>query len=178
MRPDVTITPRPPARFELADGRLAEIATERWELELWDGEPDPPDLAPQWARKPRFAVSGRRSCAELAIVDHLQRDGWQGVWVNAFERSLRTEWFPAPAFPTLAAAGAPPWAGAIFARLLEANGGVLSGFFDVFAWRQPGEVRFCEAKTGNDRIRGTQRRFLERALAFHPPGQFTIIQIR
>lgn len=178
MPSDVTITPLPPARFEFADGQLAEIATERWELVLWDGEPDPPELALIWARKPKIAVSGRRSCAELAVVAHLRHEGWHGVWVNAFERRLRTAWFPAPAFATLAAAGAPPWASAIFDRLLAANGGKLSGFFDVFAWRKPGEIRFCEVKTGNDKIRDTQRRFLERALRFHPPTHFTIIQIR
>jgi hypothetical protein len=175
---DVTITALPPTRFEFAGGQIAEIATERWELVPWDGEPDPPELALIWARKPKITVGGRRSCAELAIVDHLRHEGWHGVWVNAFERTLRTQWFLAPAFATLTAASAPPWASAISDRLLAANGGKLSGFFDVFAWREPGEVRFCEAKTGNDKIRDTQRRFLELALRFHPPAQFTIIQTK
>ena len=30
----------------------------------------------------------------------------------------------------------------IFDRLRAANGGTLSGFFDVFAWREPGQVGF------------------------------------
>jgi hypothetical protein len=45
--------------------------------------------------------------AEFALLDHLQRDGWQGVWVNAYRNELRPEWFPAPAFRTPAGAGAP-----------------------------------------------------------------------
>ena len=103
--------------------------------------------------KPKFAVNGSRSCAELAIVDHMRADGWQGVWVNAFRSELRSEWFPAPAAKTLAETGAPRWAVEAFDRLRAANGGSLGGFFDVFAWREPGEVKFYEAKVGPDRIK-------------------------
>ena len=38
------------------------------------------------------------------------------------------------------------------------------GFFDVFAWREPGQVRFYEVKVGPDRIKPTQLRFVELAL--------------
>jgi hypothetical protein len=78
--------------------------------------------------------------------------------VNAFCSELRTEWFPAPAVKTLAETGAPDWAVEAFDRLRAANGGTLGGFFDVFAWREPGQVRFCEAKVGPDRIKATQIR--------------------
>jgi len=40
-----------------------------------------------------------------------------------------------------------------FERLRAADGGTLGGFFDVFAWREPGQVRLAEAKVGPDRIR-------------------------
>jgi len=52
-------------------------------------------------------VNGSRSCAELAVVDHLRGDDWRGVWVNAFRGELRSGWFPAPAARTLAEAGVP-----------------------------------------------------------------------
>ena len=52
--------------------------------------------------------------------------------------------------------------------LRAANGGKLDGFFDVFAWREPGEVRFDEAKVGRrDSIRPSQRRFVKLALDLH-----------
>ena len=175
--PGMKITAQPPTPLTLSDGRLVQIATQQWALERWEGEPDPPDLARTWASKGKFSVNGRRSCAELAIMDHLQREGWQGVWVNAFARRLHTEWFPVPGFRTLAEAGAPEWAIAVFDRLLSANCGKFTGFFDVFAWRGPGEVRFDEAKVGNDRIRGTQLRFVEQALRFHRLAEFTIIEV-
>jgi hypothetical protein len=64
-----------------------------------------------------------------------------------------------------------------FDRLRTANGGTLGGFFDVFAWREPGQVGFCEAKVGPDGIKATQLRFLEVALRFHRPADFMIIEI-
>ncbi len=171
------VTDRPPTLLALPGGQTVRIATQRWALERWDGEADPPELKKTWARKPMFCVNGRRSCAELAIVDYLRRDDWQGVWVSAFARELRSQWFPAPAFRTLAEAGAPIWAIQVFDRLRAANGHRLSGFFDVFAWREPGEVRFDEAKVGPDRIRDTQRAFVETALRFHRLEDFTIIEV-
>ena len=126
----------------------------------------------------RFAVNGSQSCAELAIVHHVRDEGWHGVWVNSFgPRELRSEWFPAPAAKTLAETGAPAWAVEAFDRLRVANGGSLGGFFDVFAWQEPGQVRFCEAKVGPDRINPTQLRFIELVLRFHRSEQFMIIEV-
>jgi hypothetical protein len=82
------ITERPPTRFDLPGRDPVYIATQRWVLEAWEGE-DPPGLAKIWARKPKFAVNGGRSCAELAIVHHLRDDGWRGVWNIAGAGSRR-----------------------------------------------------------------------------------------
>jgi hypothetical protein len=173
----IQVTERPPTPFCLPQGTV-HIATQRWELEQWRGAPDPPDLQRPWGIKPKFTVNGHRSCAELAVVNHLRRDGWDGVWVSAFAGSwLRSEWFPAPGFRTLAEAGAPVWAAEIFERLRAANDGKLSGFFDVFAWREPDEVRFLEVKVARDRIQPTQRRFVERAMRLHDQSQFMIIEV-
>jgi hypothetical protein len=110
-------------------------------------------------------------------VHHLRSDGWHGIWVNSYRRELRSEWFPAPAVKTLAETGATSWAVEAFDNLRAANGGTLGGFFDVFAWREPSQVRFCEAKVGPDRIKPTQLRFVELALRFHRLEQFTIIEV-
>ena len=170
-------TKRPPTPFYLPGGTVS-IATERWELERWEGEADPPDLQRTWGIKPKFSVNGHRSCAELAVLDYLRRNGWDGVWVSSFAGTwFRSEWFPSPAFRTLTEAGAPAWAVQTFERLRAANDGKLSGFFDVFAWRPPGEVRFLEVKVAKDKIRPTQRRFVERALRFHDQKQFMIVEV-
>ena len=123
--------------------------------------------------KPGFAVRRRRSCAELAVLDHLRH----GVWVNSFGRELRAEWFPATAVRTIAETGAPIWLVEIFERLLAANGGRLGGFFDVFAWRHPGEVRFDEVKVRPNRIGTSQCKFLETALRFHPVEQLSLVEV-
>lgn len=170
------ITDRPPTPFYLPQGSV-NLATQRWELEEWHGAPDPPDLPRPWGLKPKFTVGGRRSCAELAVVDHLRFDGWDGVWVSAFGNWLRSEWFPAPSFQTLAETSAPVWAAEIFEQLRIANGGKLGGFFDVFAWREPGRVRFIEVKVAKDRIRATQRRFVEIAVRFHDPKELLIVEV-
>jgi hypothetical protein len=97
--------------------------------------------------------------------------------VNSFGRELRAEWFPTAAVRTIAETGAPIWLVEIFERLLAANSGMLGGFFDVFAWRQPGEVRFDDVKVRPNRIGDSQCRFLETALRYHPVEQFTLIEV-
>ena len=171
------ITELPPTPLVLpAAGELVHIRTQEWALERWDGE-DPPGLSVTWRRKPKFSVNGSRSCAELAIVHHLRAGGWDGVWVNAFRGELRTQWFPAPAARRLAEVGAPVWAVEIFDCLRAANGGTLSGFFDVFAWREPGGAAFFEVKVGPDRIKPTQLRFVEIALRFRRLEDFMIVEV-
>ena len=171
------ITELPPTPLVLpVAGELVHMRTQEWALERWEGE-DPPGLGVPWARKPKFSVNGSRSCAELAIVHHLRAGGWNGVWVNAFRGELRMQWFPAPSARRLADVGAPGWAVQVFECLRAANGGTLSGFFDVFAWRGPGRVGFVEAKVGPDRIKPTQLRFVEIALRFHGLEEFMIVEI-
>jgi hypothetical protein len=171
-----------PTRFKLP-GREdpVYIATERWALEPWEGE-DEPELPQTW-HKPKFSVNGSRSCAELAVLHHLRGDGWDGVWVCPFRPArLLTEWPwpqpPGPRVTTIAQTGAPEWAVRIFDRLRAENGGTLDGFFDVFAWREPGEIRFDEVKVvPGDQITDSQREFVERALRLHRLEQFTIIEV-
>jgi hypothetical protein len=168
----------PPVSLALPGGSTVEVRVLRWVLAGWPGAPeDPPDLPLTWARKPAFLVEGRCVRAEFAILEYLRREGWRGLWVNAFGNELWPAWFPAPASRTPGEAGAPGWAAQAFEELRAANGGKLTGFLDVFAWREPGEVGCFEAKVVGDSIRLSQRAFLEKALRFHPIEQFTIIEI-
>lgn len=152
------ITPIAPTLVDLPSGDRVAVTAQRWQPEWWAGEPEPAELPRIWARKPMVAVAGRPCCAELAVVAEMRAAGWQGAWVSAFGGFVRRQWFPAPAFGTMAAAGAAAWAAEIFDAVKDANGGTLAGFFDVFAWREPAEVLFCEVKVGPDRIQASQRR--------------------
>jgi Protein NO VEIN, C-terminal len=168
----------PATPLALPAGGAVQVRTLRWMLPEWPGKPDdPPGLPHTWARKPAFQVEGRCMRAEFAILDQLRQQGWHGgLWVNAFGNELRPAWFPAPSFQAPGPAGAPPWAATIFNELRAANGGKLTGFFDVFAWREPGQTGFFEAKVGPDIIRPSQRAFLQTALRFCSLDQFTIIE--
>jgi hypothetical protein len=171
------IAERQPAVVELSPGLRAEVSTQRWTPAWSVGKPEPAALPRIWSRKPMVAVGGRPVCAELAVVSELALAGWQGVWVSAFGNFLRREWFPVPAFRAIAAAGARPWAAEIFEAVKDTNGGTLAGFFDVFAWREPGEVLFCEVKDGPGRIQASQHRFLGNALRLRPLSEFLIIEM-
>jgi hypothetical protein len=150
------------------------ITTERWTFEPWIGGPDPDDLDPSWAAKPKVVVDGCRSCLELAVLARLRLDGWDGFWVNAYRRHLRQDWFPAPA--ALIDDVAPAHVAAIFERLRRENGGGFGGFLDVFAWRD-GQVRFVEVKSPGDKWRDTQQRFVEMAVRLgHDWDAFLLVE--
>jgi hypothetical protein len=94
---------------------------------------------------------------------------------------LFSEWPPGPGVKSITQAGAPRWAAEIFERLLAANPNrsqPFGGFFDVFVWRDPGEVRFYEVKVGEDDINLSQCKFVERALGLgHRLEEFTVIEV-
>jgi hypothetical protein len=159
-------------------GNTVSIARQLWALEPWEGDDDEPELPGYWAIKGKFSVNGSRSCAELAVLHHLRASGWDGRWVSAWGERLFSEWPPGPGVKSITQAGAPRWAAEIFDRLRAANGGRLGGFFDVFVWRVPGEVRFYEVKVGDDDINLNQCKFVERALDLgHRLEEFMIIEV-
>ena len=161
----------------LPGGERVAVATQRWVLPRWDGAADPVGVPRIWATKPGFVVNGRRSCAELAVLDRLRPEGWDGVWVSAVAGNwVRRDWFPTPAFHSLRDAAAPDWAAQVFDELRLAHGG-LSGFFNVFAWRAPGDIQFIEVKMGSDPIQAGKRTFLQMALRYHRPEQFMIVEV-
>jgi len=174
------ITQLSPQMLTLPDGgNTVSIARQLWALEPWEGDDDEPELPKYWAIKGKFSVNGSRSCAELAVLHHLRCSGWDGRWVSAWGNGkLFSEWPPGPGLKSITQAGAPPWAAEIFERLLDANRRSYGGFFDVFVWREPGEVKFYEVKVGEDDINLNQRKFVERALGLdHRPEEFTIIEV-
>jgi hypothetical protein len=177
------ITQLSPKMLTLPDGgNTVSIARQLWVLEPWEGNHDEPGLLGPWANKGMFSVNGSRSCAELAVLHHLRGSGWDGRWVSAWSGgALFSEWPPSPGGKSITQAGAPRWAAEIFGRLLDANPNrqqPFSGFFDVFVWREPGEVRFYEVKVGKDDINVNQRTFVERALGLgHRLEDFTIVEV-
>lgn len=135
-----------------------------WHLKPWAGSLEPEltwdgkILSKTWSGKARFNVRGAPSCTELGVLDQARNEGWDGVWVSAYHRFLRQEWFTeSPS--ELHNMGAPPTAVGSFLQLVEANDGSYRGIFDVFLWRDQ-HVRFAEVKVGRDRIGTNQEAFV------------------
>ena len=89
--------------------------------------------------KPVVAHDGRVLFGELAVLRYLEKDQWKGVWVDTFHSHGRTDvlWSGMP--PTGVAPALPTKVSEKFQEIKENNGGNLSGFFDVFAWKGDGE---------------------------------------
>jgi hypothetical protein len=160
-------------------GNTVSIARERWALEPWEGDDDGSEVPGPWAIKGEFSVNGSRSCAELAVLDHLRGSGWDGVWVSPWDGKLFSEFIPGRGVKSITQAGAPRWVAEIFERLLKKNGRPFGGYWDVFVWREPDEVRFYEVKVGKkDKVNPNQHKFLERALGLdHRLEEFMIIEV-
>jgi hypothetical protein len=150
-----------------SSGRRVEILTLLRRERLWAG-PVPTSFSAV-PNKPALQYGDTPIWSEFALLRLLERDGWQGVWVKnwggrAFWRDV------------LKPIELPPPAASLFSRIAThaARGG---GCWDVFAWRDD-DMLFIEAKrSGRDRLRLTQRTWLEGALAEGVPlSSFIIVE--
>jgi hypothetical protein len=116
--------------------------------------------------KPVVAHEGRVMFGELAILRYLEKDQWKGVWVDAFHSHGRTDvlWSGMP--PVGVAPALPPRVSEKFQAIKEKNGGKLSGFFDVFAWKGEGDdFVFVEYKGRSDAPNENELDWINAAIA-------------
>jgi hypothetical protein len=111
-------------------------------------------------------VDGQPLFGELAILRCLQKDGWDGVWVDAFHDKGRHKlfWQGMPHSTEPYDLTRAPHAWQMYRRIVELNGGRASGFFDVLAWRG-GRLLCAEYKGPGDRENRNERVWIEAALA-------------
>jgi hypothetical protein len=133
----------------------------------WEGTP----IVDTYNGKQVLDVRGRPAFAELAILWALQEAGWEGVWIDTYRRSFRTGYWEVPALPEL-----PRPAAELLAGIYD-RAGSKAGAWDVFFWR-PGDFRFVESKRRKrDRIRDSQRTWLEAALGIGmTTEQFLVVE--
>lgn len=114
---------------------------------------------------------------ELAILRYLEKDGWKGVWVDTSHSSKGKDmlWFDMP--PKGLAPPLPPNALTMFKAIKEKNGGKLSGFFDIFAWKGDGnDYLFIEYKGKDDSSNDNELPWINAALsAGVKPEQLCIV---
>lgn len=141
------------AHLLLPNGQTVQVAKKLQKLPLWRGSP----ISDTYGGKAVLDCDGEPLFAELTVLRSLEKEGWSGVWVDSFRRKFRQALPPSqcdlPAGPK-----------ALFDRIATFNG-TAQGCWDVFVWK-PGEFIFAECKRcRRDRIRKSQLRWLEAALA-------------
>lgn len=155
-----------PTPVTLPSGQGDAVPTCRVQFDAWGGDPS---LAPRYNANPKAVVSvhGVPMFPELAVLRKLEALGWSGVWIDNFGRGrLIREWGVRP----------------VLVELEERNSRILariplkSGRWDIFAWRGD-DILFAELKGGKDRIRPSQRQWLEAALnAGFDLSQFALVE--
>lgn len=137
--------------FILSDGAEVSVSKIEHTFELWTGDP----ITDSYGNKAVIAVDDRPLFAELAILEHYKKDGWDGVWVDTYRKTFRVG-LPEQVAPVTL----PPNAQKIVDDVIARNG-TISGFWDVFLWKD-GTFLFVESKRkSKDSIRSTQIKWLE-----------------
>ena len=122
-------------------------------FKLWAGEP----IKDTYGGKAVLDSDGQPVFAELAILRLLEKDGYEGVWVDTYRRRFRDAMPPA-------VCELPAQAREIYDRIVTANGGKRGGCWDVLAWKN-GKYLFVEAKRkGEDNMLVDQLRWLDAAI--------------
>lgn len=153
-------------RLTLPSGRAVEIAHCTYEFTPWCGDP----LPDTYGGKAVLDFEGHPVFAEVGILRLLEKQDWDGVWVDTYRRKFRKD------LSSRDSVTLPEPVKLLFERLVEANGGQ-KGFWDVISWQQ-GHCLFIESKRkGRDSIRLNQLRWLESALGQGlPPDSFLIFE--
>jgi len=101
---------------------------------------------------------GKPEFAELGILRLMQKSGWNGVWVDSYRGGkFRTQYWQKDSVPIPS-----KWEN-LLERIWK-KAGARAGCFDVFCWKDD-EYVFIEAKRlKHDRIRDTQRKWLQAAI--------------
>ena len=113
-----------------------------------------------YTAKPLVSVNGAAMFGELAIVRWLEKDGWEGVWMDTCHGAKFWKAMPHKSLPV----ALPPAARALYDAIKAANGGKASGTFDVMAWRN-GDFTFLEYQGEGDRSNRNEARWIAAALA-------------
>ncbi len=156
-----------PTAFEviqLPSGQIVKIPKAQPIFKPWTGQP----VAENYGGKAVLDFYGEPQFAELGILRIFERAGWQGVWIDTFRRKYRTRYWPKDEVPL-------PRDRAFLLESIFKAAGSRAGCFDVFCWNGPKFV-FAESKrAGKDKIRESQKRWIQAALACGVPADSLLI---
>ena len=144
----------------------------------WKGDP----VKETFGGKPIVSIDDKPMFAELAIVNHFIKEGWQSRWVETYGRSNMlpfhlSDWKDDKYVNQVHN----PITDDKILRMLDGiakeNGNSYAGCWDVLAWKKD-KVIFAESKrTKKDKISTTQINWLSAGLNYGlHPGNFLIVQ--
>lgn len=143
----------------LPDGAVAPIRALRIAFSRATPNRLPEGTLPRtYTSKPLVSVNGAAMFGELVIVRWLEKDGWDGVWMDTFHGAKFWNAMPHKSQPI----ALPPAARTLYDAIKLANGGKASGAFDVMVWRN-GEFAFLEYSEG-DRSNRNEAKWIDAAL--------------
>jgi hypothetical protein len=118
-------------------------------------------LSKTYLSKPLVKVDNENLFGELAILRYLQKDGWNGVWVDTFHgRGKKLFWNNLPPEGKASLADEATF---LYDKIVTSNAGKASGFFDVFAWKN-GEYIFLEYKGAGDKPNQNETKWINSAI--------------
>jgi len=139
---------------------------------LWTGEGLSQEVEGSYKNKPLFELYGESVFGELGVLRLLQKDGWDGVWVDTYHgRGRKLFWTGLPDRTT--PCSLPHEADELYDKIRTIHGKA-AGFFDVFAWRD-GEFLFVEYKGENDVLRESQVQWLRSAIRAGVDPKFMVL---
>jgi hypothetical protein len=147
------LTPTTIEEIELPSGILVSVPKAIPVFEKWSGEP----VKDTYNNKPVLNFEGKATFAEIIILRIFQSAGWNGVWIDTYRQKFRTSYWPKDSIEL------PSEQNQLLPRIYK-EAGSNKGCWDVFCWKGESYL-FAESKRqGRDKIRDTQRRWLEAAI--------------
>ena len=148
-----SLVPNTIENIELPSGGTVQIPKVTPVFNRWSGKP----IMDNYNNKLILVYENEPVFAELAILRILQSDKWNGVWVDTYRKAYRTSYWPKDSIQL-------PLEQAKLLQSIYKKAGSDKGCWDVFCWKDE-LCLFVETKRkGYDKIRDTQKHWLESAI--------------
>jgi hypothetical protein len=161
MKYPASLQPTTTETMTLPSGRSVAVPKVTPTFRLWRGDP----VKKTYGKKAILDFGGRPAFAELAILWTLEKEGWQGFWVDTFGHHFFRTGYRGVGEAHKSLPQKPNSLPEAIWNLAKTRAGV----WDVFCWQED-RVLFSESKrAGNDTIKPSQLRFAESALEIGLP---------
>ena len=159
--------------IHMPSGRIIQdVAGVYLRLPQWQGEPFVDDLGRKAAAM--VELEGEHLLAEIAVLRLLEREGWEGRWVNTQGGKgevwkFLTRWDDVPRDQQRTRNIEESEPRQVLAKIASSRKKRYNGCWDVYAWRG-GEFAFLQTRRGapsaTDEVKGDQVDWLHTALLF------------